>query len=352
MIIFLKNTGIVFISILISLALVEIMLRTFELAPTSGISTMNEKEFKDLPGIFSPGQNIIDKRIPQLPHYVSINSLGYRGSEFDINKGDNEFRIFMSGDSLTYGDFVDNDKTLPAQLERLLQEDCKHTLVVNGGMGGSSITEHIEIIKRAETLRPDLVILVFYENDIGDLSGKAMWQQLADNRKKKSRFPLSIIYPVVKDLAIWNFTLHIIRKVRITDNQVKTKNKIVNRNNVANKLRLKYKDNLVILNNYLQSNNISFLFTFYPSHKTYTLSSDHVLSRGSGNIGWIAATADELGIQAVNILPALKKVALDVTKFYLLPYDGHPSPQGYQIGASTLARKIIRGNYIPEHFCD
>lgn len=349
-----KNIGLVLLSIIIALILVEVVLRVFELAPTTGISSVSETEFNSIPGIFTPGQKVLDKHIPELPHSVSINNLGYRGVEIDEVKIDEVFRIIVVGDSLTYGDYVDDDQTLPAQLEKGLRENCNDVQVINGGVGGSTITEHKEMIKRAKVLNPDLVILQFYENDINDLSHVPMWEQLAINRGKKSSFPLSLIYPVVKDLALWNFSLTIIAKARMSGGKEKEESageSQIDKKARLHKLRERYKNHLIELDRYLNSEQTSFLFTVYPSHQNYTVSSDQVLA-GGFNIGWAALLARQQNIKSFNVLPALRETSLDTDALYLLPHDGHPSPLGYQVAASALAKKIIDEAYIPARFCN
>jgi hypothetical protein len=78
------------------------------------VSTVTEKEFSSVPGILSPGQRVIDRRDPRLPHRVTTNSLGYRGREVAARKQPGELRILFAGDSFVYGDFVNDDQTLCA----------------------------------------------------------------------------------------------------------------------------------------------------------------------------------------------------------------------------------------------
>ena len=47
-----------------------------------------------------------------------------------------------------------------------------------------------------------------------------------------------------------------------------------------------------------------------------------------------------MGITAVNLLPPLLASGLPADSLYLLPYDGHPSPRGYEITAAYLAQRL------------
>ena len=104
-------------------------------------------------------------------------------------KPDSELRVLIVGDSFVFGDFVEDEETLPAQLEAKLRARCSDVRVINSGLGGSTITEHVELLYRSLELDPDVVILLFSENDVHDLVGTPMWKQLAQNRAVKSRFP-------------------------------------------------------------------------------------------------------------------------------------------------------------------
>src|SRR5687768_299856 len=130
-----------------ALILVEIVLRAFSLAPSAGISTVTESEFARVPGLFGPGQRIIDRQREPLPFAVRIDSLGYRGTHFPREKRDDELRVLGVGDSFTYGDFVDDEETLPAAVERGLARECgRPVTVINAGVGGSTISTHANMV--------------------------------------------------------------------------------------------------------------------------------------------------------------------------------------------------------------
>ena len=171
---------------LAALLIAEIALRVMSLAPSAGISTVNEAEFVHVPGIFEPEQSIVDRQIRALPYAVRIDSLGYRGVDFPRKKVPGELRVLAIGDSFTYGDFVDDGQTVPAVVQRQLERACgRPVTVVNAGVGGSTITTQIEMLRRAAAISPDVVVLTFSENDVTDLRDD-MWHDLAVNRSAES----------------------------------------------------------------------------------------------------------------------------------------------------------------------
>ena len=124
----------------VALVVAEVALRLTGAAPNrGGVFTVTSAEFEQVPGIFGRNQETVVNKIPQIRYGVRIDSLGYRGQDFPRSKPVGEFRILYVGDSFVFGDFVDDEETLPAQAERALR--CSRAvLIINAGVGGSTIT--------------------------------------------------------------------------------------------------------------------------------------------------------------------------------------------------------------------
>lgn len=307
--------------------------RFFGLAPSTGVFTVTNMDFERIPGIFTPNQQLVDMRKPRLPHEVDINSLGYRNADFPSRKPDDEFRILMVGDSFTYGDFVDNDETLPAQLESALLSNCGGFRVINAGVGGTTIVTHAIMSQRALPLEPDLVILVFSENDIDDLADP-LWHSLAKNRQRKSHPPLSIVYPIIRNSALWNFSQELRAKLHASAKAVVPTGTAGNNNHSKpKKLRQEYIKALVELHEFLKAKGIPFVFVVYPTYMTASNDDQRELFQ------WIVQTAMNKDITTISLLPPLQDSA-PVIESYLLPYDGHPSARGHTLAAGHLADQL------------
>ncbi len=98
------------------------------------------------------------------------NSLGYRNNEFPAKKPEGVFRIVILGGSTTYNIGIDdNDKTVTAQLERILREEYgyKNVEVINAGVGGYNSWETlINLEFRVLDVDPDLIIEYEGTNDV------------------------------------------------------------------------------------------------------------------------------------------------------------------------------------------
>jgi lysophospholipase L1-like esterase len=283
------------IGLALALVLAEVTLRLLDLAPVGGLATVTERDFDRLPGLFMPGQRLVDRVVRELPYHIMIDSLGYRdATEMPRAKPAGEVRILMLGDSFTFGYLVDDDKTLPALLDHRMRSRCGGAVrVINAGIGGTSIDAASAMADRALSLGIDLAVLTFTENDVTDLA-TPMWTQLASNRLAKSRFPMSLLYPAVRHLALWNLLLQSRAKWRSRQAPpiptAQPASGAAPPDSELLRLRGEYRQRLLSLRDRLASANVPLLFAIYPSHLTvYGEKSDE-------QVRWVEQTAREAGL--------------------------------------------------------
>jgi len=123
---------------------------------------------------------------------VGLNSLGLRGEEINPEKPTDTFRILAVGDSMTFGMSADQNVSYPAQLhfllrnrqfERFQSERRNEPLlgpsrpenrveVLNAGVPGyTTLQEEALLHELLPRLRPDLVVVWWFHNDV-ILSGR------------------------------------------------------------------------------------------------------------------------------------------------------------------------------------
>jgi hypothetical protein len=323
------------VGLVVALILAEIVLRVFHLAPAQGIATVNARQYERVPGMFAPNQHVRDLQKPALPYTVTIDSLGFRGSEFTRRKPAHQLRVVMVGDSYVYGDFVDDNQTLPFQLEQRLRRACPDALVINAGLGGTTIVDQAYLMQRTLPLAPDVVVLLYVVDDISNLAGsKTSWELFAENRAKKSRFPLSVVYPVLRSTAIWNLALKA-RATRLNQAGETSLSQDYARDSAVtlNRLRERYGTALLAFRDTLKTHGVRMVFAMYPSASE--------LRNGSANLPWLEQFASKNGIAALNFTARLLASQLPDTTLYQLPEDGHPSPTGYAITSDALAGSVL-----------
>jgi hypothetical protein len=98
--------------------------------------------------------------------YVKINSKGLRDYEYAYEKRKGKFRILLLGDSFAEAIQVPLEETFPKVLERLLGRNVE---VINAGVGSrGSVHELLYFREEGHKYQPDIVMLMFVANDVGD----------------------------------------------------------------------------------------------------------------------------------------------------------------------------------------
>jgi GDSL-like lipase/acylhydrolase family protein len=89
-----------------------------------------------------------------------INSVGYRGPEVPARS--DRYRIAVVGDSITWGVGLDEDQRYSNVLQKSLGPGYE---VLNLGIPGHNMPEHLQTLGYALTLSPDFVVVQLYTND-------------------------------------------------------------------------------------------------------------------------------------------------------------------------------------------
>lgn len=93
---------------------------------------------------------------------IEINSRGLREREISLDRVTGKPRILVLGDSFAFGMGVEAEEALPRQLENRIPG----TEVLNAGCSGWSTRQEYDFLRTdGMAFRPDLVLLVFCEND-------------------------------------------------------------------------------------------------------------------------------------------------------------------------------------------
>lgn len=124
-------------------------------SPSQSVGSVSQEDFIRYPGLLTPGQELVVLDKPTLPYQVRVNSLGYRGANFPAEKRPGEFRVLAAGDSITYGDFVDDGETLPAYLEEALRTLYGNATVINSEGDETTLEEDDCVIVYGEDIAVD-----------------------------------------------------------------------------------------------------------------------------------------------------------------------------------------------------
>ena len=104
---------------------------------------------------------------------VTVNAAGFRSrTQTDLPKPPGRYRIAVLGDSVTIGMGVADDESFSARTEQLLRQRFpgKDLDVVNLGIPGYDTRQEVGLLRRhLAQLKPDLVLVGFYSNDVPDV---------------------------------------------------------------------------------------------------------------------------------------------------------------------------------------
>jgi lysophospholipase L1-like esterase len=172
----LRELGAGLLLALVSTSLVEAAARLATFRHDNVLGRRNEiyhfvEEPVDKPGPYgdlAPQESVwtlLDAR----PYTVKVNSAGLRNDE-EVDWSAR--RILCLGDSYTFGPFVANADTWPAQLEdELGRRGITGVQVLNAGHSGYTILQELSYLEdKGRHLKPELVLLGFFANDVGDLA--------------------------------------------------------------------------------------------------------------------------------------------------------------------------------------
>ena len=111
------------------------------------------------------------------PYHVETNSQGFRTAEEPLPDAR---KIVAIGDSQTFGPYVASEDTWPAwtQSELRRRPGARAIQVFNGGVSGYTMADELAWLRdKGVALKPDLVLLGVFENDVFDyrrvLAGRA-----------------------------------------------------------------------------------------------------------------------------------------------------------------------------------
>src|SRR5206468_8806985 len=143
---------------------------------------------------------------------------------------------------------------------------------------------------------PDIIVLLFTENDVDDLNRVSTWDRLADNRRAKSHFPLSRLYPVLRQTALWNLGLRVRAVIRAREHPVRIDwTESAAGDSTTRRLREMYRRGLLAVRDTLAARGIPLVFVAYPSYNAVMNETKR------GQMAWVTHAAAASALPVVNL---------------------------------------------------
>lgn len=252
-------------------------------------------------------------------HYgakASYNSLGLRDREFG-EKGADEFRVMVLGDSVAYGIGVEVEETFARRLEPLLGEWLGRPVrTLNTGVASYNTAQELASLRKFGQLSPDLVVLLITNNDV--MSASLM--------QPRGPSPADRLVSVIGTSWLFRAVAHTFYVFNPPAMQVDRDSK-------------SWRSSLSALEQigaYCQARDIgfaTFLWRRNPTRLTDALLSD------------LEAAGERGSFAVVDVMPWFEGPGLRRTRNS--PVDSHPNAFGHEILAKEIAQSVLDAGLLP-----
>lgn len=333
--------------VVVSLVLVELALRglgfptrTLEFTP-SGV-----------PGyaLMRPNQEFLERgwHAHQPPHRIRVNSLGFRGPEPSPER---RWTILALGDSFTFGPGVEDEQTFAAVLaERLRSRFGAGIEVVNAGHSGAGIDHELVVFeRRGRSLRPDVVLLQFFANDIDDL----LEREARERVYRPINFPLkrhvrqTATYLLLLRLKLQGRRTAVARAAATEGAETETlpfRDSGYYSRVLPERLERGWDEYLGYLGRLAAGTDLAgsrLVVLIVPDRYQVTRADLHPTPQER-----IETFARDRGIPVVDPLPTFRRLAARDEVLYL-PEDGHLSPRGHAVLGQLLLEVLVEHRLVP-----
>ncbi len=290
-----------------------------------------------------------EMRIGRLPwrrtSITHLNSLGYGDDEFVniLPKGDC-IHVVFSGDSFTFGEGINDDKRLFSIIKRWssLEHTNRCIRFFNIAQIDTTIDQQIlQIQKTFPLLKPDMVILGQYQNDLFDLAKK-----VTDNKHQKSitKWKSSILnQKLTFNLAIVKYlSYHVVKFMIKHDIHYEVSSRSVfedsGKKKLADDLVNIYREHFSSLVKELHEKSVKLGVLIFPSKFD-------LLAGRSPEESFFINLALKHDLPYLKLLPALESSRAE---YPFLLYDGHYNEQGNYVTAKAVHQWLFKS--IPPPF--
>ena len=155
----------------------------------------------DLYEIKTSGMELVPNQQSQS---ITINSLGFRGDDFSIEKSNSSYRIFMLGGSTMFGHGATSDKTtIPGYTQEFFENDFEeyNIQVINSGIQGADSFDELNMIKtRLLDYSPDMMVIYDGWNDLRENNSADTiynnWNSMCELGKENGVDVIVVLQPI------------------------------------------------------------------------------------------------------------------------------------------------------------
>jgi len=289
------------------------------------------------------------------PYNVQTDSVGFRNTE---QPSDSAFQILAVGDSQTFGPYLANEDTWPAWAQDYLRQrygSARDVRVFNAGIAGYTILDELAYLReKGIRLKPKLVVLGVFENDIDDLRKEKNGVVQRPKNDTQSR-ALIWLKALTRGSALFSVAQQIKAQMQLKSAGVDIHRGEANATRPAGRAS----DNSPYIKRYsalfretarlLKSHNIPLAVIFIPA-------AEHVAENaGSEMEPVIRALTKETGTPYLDLTDAMRAEPDAGERLYLLQRqngvlngNGHMSREGHAVVARALVDWLTASKLVPQ----
>lgn len=271
---------------------------------------------------------------------INTNSDGF----FEYGTKTSKNKVFMLGDSTTFGFAVPNEERIHCQLHGMLKNQGFDSFVVNASCQAySTDQEYLVALNSLEKNSPCVVTIGVCSNDFDYLGSPIGYE----NYKPFLNTDGSVVYPKNKEIkknyfsfysrifqlsALYNFVSPVLRRLKYRNDTVNImglggemkidKDKIVN-----------FKLIVFMLSELCKKHNSNLLIYCHPPY-------EDIDEEKSPIEGIVQSVCLDIGVPFVSVHNYLRIKKIAKEEIYLLPRDPHCNGLGYKLQAEVLAKAI------------
>ena len=336
-----RNLLLAAVTLILFFGLLEIALRLSHLVPTNQLRSPDLETLDRIPGMFEPGQQFVDRVLPELAYPVRINALGFRGADMAAPKPAGTVRVLCVGDSYTFGPYVTDEETFPSRLSARLKERAGAVAtveVINGGVSGFSIEDELIFVRdKAFAVQPDVIVLSFCQNDVLDMGrGRPMIETMRDHAGLKSTFLLGPALKILQHSALFNGMQRGAAMIKV----MKMKAAPMTSDMATPQQWEAYHEGLARFVRTVRERGARLLVMVW-------ISADQITGKATLTPQIkLAGFSREMGFELLDLAPAIRSLADGGVNPYFTPIDGHPNARGYEAAAEAAAARLIELGYL------
>jgi len=206
-----------------------------------------------------------------------INSLGFKGREFDLEKKEGQIRVVCLGSSESFGKYESKDKEWPSQLGEKLRDLFPRVEVINASVVGLKYERTKDYVEKyLLPLKPDVLILfqrflIFVRHSMREREGKYAQERRVKSTVKLYRLHIRTLPKLEEtierclpgwlliNIRLWTLRSKLRRKV---------KKYLINKEplgEVPGNIILEFEKHLSIFIDYLKENHIVPVLSTFPT---------------------------------------------------------------------------------------